>query len=239
MKASMKAQSISPGAAPVPEGEFLSAWLDGEVEPESGQGVARDLSANAAWRRRVEDWTWVGDALRSEEVAALHSPRLCARIVRALDAEPALLAPQALVGTVETARRGTSRWSRRAASVGAVAAAAAVLMFIAVPMVRDGGRGFPADGTTLASSTVSTMASATTVKATSGGTPNRSAMPVSTRQPDSPQALAMDGMDTQAIRPASFDPGWSPYLDAHRDYAGFGLMSATDVLQQPNGMNPR
>ena len=227
----MKAQPTSPGAAAVPDGEFLSAWLDGEVEPESGHGIAQGLSSNAAWRRRIEDWTWVGDALRSEEVAALHSPQLCTRIVRALESEPALLAPQALAAPVAEGKPTPSRWGHRAASAGAIAAAAAVLVFVAVPMLRDGGSGLPGSGVRSAAPTVA-LAPAPVVAA---------AAPI--RKPDTAQAVAMGGSGVglavggtavQAMRPASFDAGWGPYIDAHSDYAGYGVMPAADVILRPD-----
>ncbi len=227
----MKAQPTSPGAA-VPDTEFLSAWLDGEVEPESGHGIVQGLSSNAAWRRRIEDWTWVGDALRSEEVAALHSPQLCTRIVRALEAEPPLLAPQALAGSVAPAHGGSSRWSHRAASAGAIAAAAAVLMFVAVPMLRDGSTSPSGNGVRLGAPTVA-LAPAPVAAVATGAT----------RKPDVAQTVAMGGSGSgragggaavqEAVRPASFDSGWGPYIDAHSDYAGYGVMPAADVILRP------
>ncbi len=232
----MKAQPISPGAAAIPDGEFLSAWIDGEVEPESGEDIARDLGGNMAWRRRIEDWMWVGDALRSEEVVALHSPQLCARIVRALEAEPALLAPQALPEPAAAGRRRPSRWGHRAASAGAVAAAAAVLVFVAVPMLRDGSGGLPGSGVQSAAPTVA-LAPAPLAAAA-----------VSIRKPETSQAVAMGNAGTgsavgaaavQAMRPASFDAGWGPYIDAHSDYAGYGVMPAADVILRPDGAAAR
>lgn len=228
----MKAQPTSPGPAAVPDGEFLSAWLDGEVEPESGHGIAQGLSGNAAWRRRIEDWTWVGDALRSEEVAALHSPQLCSRIVRALEAEPALLAPQALAGSAAPAHRGPSRWGHRAASAGAIAAAAAVLVFVAVPMLREGSGALPGSGVRSGAPMVALA------PAPVGG----AAAPI--QKSETAQAVAMGGPGAglaggraaaQAMRPASFDAGWGPYIDAHSDYAGYGVMPAADVILRPDG----
>src|SRR5208283_3948728 len=84
------------------------------------------LVRQPASRRQYEDWCMVGDALRSNEVAAQHSPRLCARIAKALQDEPALLAPRAL----------STSMKRHLASGAAVAAAMMVLVFVAVPQLR-------------------------------------------------------------------------------------------------------
>ena len=232
----MKAQPTSPGGAAVPDGEFLSAWLDGEVEPESGHGIVQGLSSNAAWRRRIEDWTWVGDALRSEEVAALHSPQLCTRIVRALEAEPALLAPQALAAPVAEEKRSPSRWSHRAASAGAIAAAAAVLVFVAVPMLREGSSGLPGSGVRATAPMVA-LAPAPVV---AGAAPIRKAETAQTgAMGNTGTGLAVGSAAVQAMRPASFDAGWGPYIDAHSDYAGYGVMPAADVILRPDGAAAR
>ncbi|MCU0949961.1 MAG: sigma-E factor negative regulatory protein [Burkholderiaceae bacterium] len=109
--------------------ERISCLMDGADD-------AAALSALCADDRAREDWAiWhmAGDALRSSEVAALHSPRFASRVSQALAAEPAIVAPRALSAS-------PSRAMRRLVLPGAAAAAAvAVMAFIAVPMLRGAG----------------------------------------------------------------------------------------------------
>jgi sigma-E factor negative regulatory protein RseA len=119
-------------------GEELSAWLDGELDGPGAQALLDAGLGSAQSRQQFEAWCLVGDALRSHEVAAGHSPRLCARICAALENEPALLAPAALA-----APRRPSHLARHVASGVAIAAAAAVVLLVAVPQLRNGG-GAPA-----------------------------------------------------------------------------------------------
>jgi sigma-E factor negative regulatory protein RseA len=114
--------------------ERLSAWLDGELDEAGAVSQLDELLRDQSCRKKFDDWSAVGDALRSYEVLAEHSPRLCARISAALQDEPLLLAPRAL----------PSRMKRNLASGFAVAAAAAVLVLVALPQLR--GTGVPAPG---------------------------------------------------------------------------------------------
>src|SRR5271169_2946672 len=126
----MKSQPMPEGAAdPQSEDERLSAWLDGELDATAAEPLVRSLLNGRPLQGRYQSWCMVGDALRSQEVAAEHSPRLCARISRALEDEPALLAPRAL----------RPRLRRHLASGVAVAAAMAVLVLVAVPLLRGNG----------------------------------------------------------------------------------------------------
>jgi sigma-E factor negative regulatory protein RseA len=169
------------------DAEQLSAWLDGELDDPAADPVVARLLRQPAMQRRFNDWHLLGDALRSSEVLSGHSPRLCARIHAAVAAEPALLAPSAL----------RPRLKRHLASGLAVAAAAAVLVFVAVPQLNG-----PAD--------TPALASARTGATAAGGTPATA-----------PAALA-------AARPAR-DPRLDPYLRAHRDFMGAGVMPAAAV----------
>ena len=122
-------------AAQARDDETLSAWLDGELDAPAAEPLLSGLLQSAEARRLHDEWCLVGDALRSHEVAAGHSPRLCARIADALAAEPALLAPRALA----PARPSFMRLRRQVASGAAIAAAAAVVVFVAVPQLRGPG----------------------------------------------------------------------------------------------------
>jgi negative regulator of sigma E activity len=70
----------------------------------------------------------VGDALRSTEVAAAHSTSFCLRVSEAIAREPTVLAPRATVGGL--------RLRRYLAPGLAVAASAAVIGFVAVPLMK-------------------------------------------------------------------------------------------------------
>ncbi len=125
----MNPQPATEAAAPAASGgdaERLSAWLDGELEPHAATPVMEQLLRQPERRRQFEDWCMVGDALRSHEVAAGHSARLCTRVCAALREEPVLLAPRAM----------SAHLRRNVASGVAVAAAMAVLVLVAVPLLR-------------------------------------------------------------------------------------------------------
>jgi sigma-E factor negative regulatory protein RseA len=129
----MNAERREESSAPHPDGEQLSALMDGELtDPECAQRLG-GLCADAQARQRWAWWHCASDALRSSDVAALHSERFVARFSAALQGEPPLLAPRAL----QQPGRGhpVRRWALPAT---AVAAAAAVLAVVAVPQLRGG-----------------------------------------------------------------------------------------------------
>ena len=133
MKADPKSESSSMGAEDAQsQAERLSAWVDGELDEAAAGPLVRQLLSTETLQRKYQSWCVVGDALRSQEVAAEHSPELCGRIYRALQDEPALLAPRALGPRVRY----------QLASGVAVAAAMVVLVVVAVPLLR--GTGAPA-----------------------------------------------------------------------------------------------
>lgn len=175
---------------PVPSdsAQALSAWLDGELEAPAAAPLVQDLLRGGALRSQYRDWCVVGDALRSNEVAAHDSPLLCSRICAALQDEPALLAPRALPRAL----------LRNAATGTAIAAAFAVLGFFALPQLRLSLTGVP--------------------EATPAAVVARSA-PVLPAQP----AGAPTAMELAASRRLD------PYLAAHRDLAGQGVMPAAAV----------
>jgi sigma-E factor negative regulatory protein RseA len=114
--------------------ELLSAWLDGELEPDQASAMVSRLKGESRLRVKFEGFNVVGDALRSHEVAACHCPALAGKVSRALESEPALLAPTALLG---------SKVRRHIATGVTVAAAAAMLAVVALPQLR-GSDGAPA-----------------------------------------------------------------------------------------------
>ncbi len=180
-------------ALPDADAERLSAWLDGELDESASDPVVAGLLRHPGLQQRYAGWCLVGDALRSREVLAEHSPALCARINAALQSEPALLAPAAL-----SPRLRPQLLKRHLASSLAVAAAAAVLVLVAVPQLRSGGL---TDSPSVAS------AGAARPLAASG---------------TEPASLALAG------RPAR-DPRLDPYIQAHREFMGNGVMPAAAV----------
>ncbi len=132
----MKAQIQTDAAN---DAERLSEWIDGEADPRANEPLVGELVRSRDWHARYREWHFVGDALRSDEVAAAHCTALCERICAAIEREPAIVAPRALA----------PRWQRHFASGVAVAAAAAVIVFVAVPQLRGPA---PRSGTDLARS---------------------------------------------------------------------------------------
>jgi len=147
----------------------------------------------------------VGDALRSHEVAAEHSPHLCARISRALQDEPALLAPRFLPANVK----------HHLASGVAVAAAVAVLVLVAVPQLRGVGA---ISGAPAGSPAVTTAASGNATEA----------VPAAHAEPDTEAAAVALATQAGQWRPAG-NSRLDPYLQAHRDFSGGGVMPAAAV----------
>jgi sigma-E factor negative regulatory protein RseA len=136
----MNAQRNAGAWAPVTndaDREAISALMDGELDR------AEDAAQRRTYLDRLcsddgarEDWVlWhvAADALRSTEVAALHAPAFSARLAQALEAEPVIMAPNAL----QSQRRLMSRVVLPGA---AAAAAVAVLAFVAVPMLQGADR---------------------------------------------------------------------------------------------------
>lgn len=113
-----------------PEWERLSSLVDGELDPGTADSLLTALCRDTELRNEWVTLHIVGDALRSSEVAAVHAPDFCARVSAALALEPTVLAPN-----VSAVRR--SRPLRRYLAPGlAVAASAAVITFVAVPLLQ-------------------------------------------------------------------------------------------------------
>ncbi|AMM14508.1 MAG: sigma-E factor negative regulatory protein [Pseudomonadota bacterium] len=118
-------------------GERLSAFVDGESFDDSGD-LSQFLSGftqkdRAAW----SDYHLIGDALRSDDLAA--SPEASSAFMNAFsarfEAEAHVFAPAAIpAASAERARSGMFR--RRVVPAFAVAAAAATLTWIVVPQLQ-------------------------------------------------------------------------------------------------------
>jgi len=130
----MQEQAKDGSAARSSCAEALSSLIDGELDESTCRELLERLCGDGQARL---DWTMLNvacDALRSSEVAALHSAGFLERLSARLANEPAIIArPRAL-------RR--SRTLRRIVlPAGAVAAAAAVVVLFGVPQLRPQGEG--------------------------------------------------------------------------------------------------
>lgn len=113
-----------------PEWERLSSLVDGELDPAATDALLSALCRDPELRAEWVTLHVVGDALRSNEVAALHAPDFCTRVSAALALEPTVLAPR----ESPPARSGALR--RYLAPGVAIAASAAVIGFVAVPLLQ-------------------------------------------------------------------------------------------------------
>lgn len=106
--------------------ELVSSLIDGELDREQAAAVIDALCRDPELQRRWSDLQLVGDALRSNEVAACHVDGFCARVHRALADEPTVLAPP----------RARPALRRHLVPAAAIAASVAALAFVAVPLLQ-------------------------------------------------------------------------------------------------------
>ncbi len=204
MKTDPKPESVSEGTQDAnSQAERLSAWLDGELNAPMAEPLVRELLSEKALQSKYQSWCFVGDALRSEQVAAEHSPQLCARICRALRDEPRLLAPRAL----------SSRLRHHLASGLAVAAAMAVLVLVAVPLLRGSGSisGVRGEPTVVRNSTT----------------------------PGADLANRNSAGQVASQASAARRPRLDPYFQAHRDFTAEGVMPAAAIYLRSGNENER
>lgn len=107
--------------------ERISILLDGEMDRGEAAAAIAALCSDTALRHHWHELHRAGDALRSDEVAALDAVDFCSRVAAAIAAEPTVLAPR-------SAHRASTRryWMPGLA----VAASAAAVAFVAVPLMR-------------------------------------------------------------------------------------------------------
>ena len=114
--------------------------MDGELDPEQAVALIAALCADDELRAEWIAFHLAGDALRSTEVASAHSKSFCMSVAAAIAREPAIVAPRAW------ARQGAPL--RRYILPGlAVAASAAVIGFVAVPLLRNADTQAPVQAT--------------------------------------------------------------------------------------------
>lgn len=106
----------------------ISAWIDAEAD-------IRPEDLDTPYGRQVWDtYHMIGDVLRSEELAIRPSDFLYARISRAIDEEPPIVAPH---------RLGARRVARAGLSGFAIAAAVAAVAWVALPYFATGEGSVP------------------------------------------------------------------------------------------------
>lgn len=109
--------------------ERLSALLDGEMDRAEADAAIAAVCASPALLRQWHELHRVGDALRSNEVAACDAESFCNRVRQALAAEPTVLAPR----SSSASRIGLRRYWMPGL---AIAASVAAVGFVAVPLLR-------------------------------------------------------------------------------------------------------
>jgi negative regulator of sigma E activity len=107
--------------------EKLSSLIDGELDADESAALLERACADPQVRSQWALMHAAGDAMRSSEVAAMHSGSFAARVSAALASEATVLAP------VPNVRR---RYQRALVPGLAVAAAGALLIVVAVPQLR-------------------------------------------------------------------------------------------------------
>ena len=114
----------------------VSAWIDGEAE-----GDLPGVLATPQGRRAWDTYHLIGDTLRSNDLAMPASDAFQARLLRALEAEPAIVAPSGVKASKARHRL------RMVLSGLAVAAAVATVAWMVQPYL---GAGSPEGGRVVA-----------------------------------------------------------------------------------------
>lgn len=187
------------------QSEQLSAWMDGELSAHDAQHLIADLLQSKERQEQLRVWHFVGDAVRSHETAAFHSSALCGRIHQSIQSEPGLLAPNALQKI--WARRHL-RLVRPLGTGMAIAAAAAMVFWVALPQWRSG------------------------LVPPLPGTPSVVQAPVSTvaHLELTPSSRQLAQLSPSGNTP---DPLIENYLLEHHELAGSGLMPAAAQVYVP------
>ena len=120
----------APIAATHCDAETLSCLMDGELDPEQAAALISVLCVDDELRAEWIAFHLAGDALRSTEVASAHSKSFCISVAEAIAREPAIVAPRAWAGQGSPLRRYILPGL-------AVAASAAVISFVAIPLMRN------------------------------------------------------------------------------------------------------
>jgi sigma-E factor negative regulatory protein RseA len=148
MKQVSPVASMVQGGGPSLEAEhvWISALVDGQYEP--GESEWRDLGCDAGVKRSWAEYQLIGDAIRSPDLVTTSVHRtanVAAGVMQRLEQEPVVFAP----GQKRAANSGAlllhvRRWGLPGASI---AAAAAAVVWIALPQMGSPGPAVASSGT--------------------------------------------------------------------------------------------
>lgn len=191
----------------------LSALIDGALAPADAAPTIDRVLADPALRAAWDEYHLVGDVLRSDDLAAMGIARQeganrAARFASLLDAEPTVLAPQAQ----RTGPSRRSNWFRYGLPGASVAAAVAMVSWIAFPQFAGGDSQLSAERGPAAATISAAGGSAGGVNAGSATSGSTTSGPV---------------IAAGAPRPAVDPVQLQEYLSAHRQYS-VGVMQAAD-----------
>jgi sigma-E factor negative regulatory protein RseA len=105
----------------------LSAWIDGELDPEDAARVQATVTRQGDQRTTCEAYWLIGDTLRDETAL---SADFTSRVMAAIEDEPTVLAPMPVRSPVQ---RTPPRWMPMAAAVAGVAVVGWMSMSINQP----------------------------------------------------------------------------------------------------------
>lgn len=109
---------------------LLSGLMDGDADPDDAQRGAALWRDDASCRERWHTWHLIGDAMRSDDLAAApaRDEAFLARLRERLADEPALLAPTPVAPAAAPALRRRQAWLTPAAIAAGFVAVAGVLV---------------------------------------------------------------------------------------------------------------
>ncbi len=100
--------------------EKLSAWIDGELEPDQARGAPVNVLADPELARRWQDWHLVGDVMRSSSLA-IASSAVSRKVSEQLASEPLHFLPTDSQQSVRAQARNRSRLVYGGAIAAAIA----------------------------------------------------------------------------------------------------------------------
>ncbi|MFZ6723478.1 sigma-E factor negative regulatory protein [Undibacterium sp. Ji49W] len=215
--------------------ESISAMADGELSDAQLDSLLAGLNQPGnkdAW----EIYHQIGDVLRSEELAVSFSADFSSRLSARLDAEPAILAPNALIRNDAPAAQKGVKGQKFLGSYVAVAsaAAAAVFAFILAPQLP-----FMHNGQDVATQVSSKPAPTGNVQLASHGdsTPMSALAVNSSQNPAVMEKNAQANDKLAADMPDMLrDPRIDSYLQAHQRFSP-SLNNATQYVTRANAVS--
>lgn len=212
--------------------ESISAMADGELSDAQLDSLLAGLNQSGnkdAW----EIYHQIGDVLRSEELAVSFSADFSSRLSARLDAEPVILAPNALIKNDTPAPQKGQKFLGSYVAV-ASAAAAAVFAFILAPQLP-----FMHSGQDVATQVSSKPAPTGNVQlASHGDSAPMSALAVNSNQSPAAMEKNVQPNDKLAADMPDMlrDPRIDSYLQAHQRFSP-SLNNATQYVTRANAVS--